>query len=91
MITQELVNRLTQLIKEMPKEAIKEIEQEPKILEVLLNSAKDANVEKTRYVNMTSDMQQKLQEKSKELKVTQGLLIGAGVLLILSLLEKDNR
>ena len=87
MLSQELVIKLTQLLKEKPKEAIKEIEQEPKILEVLLNSAKEADVEKTRYVNMTAEMQQKLQEKSKELKVTQGLLIGAGVLLILSLLE----
>lgn len=90
MLSDELVKKLTEAMKKEPKEAVKEIEHNPKILELLLNSSKEAELEKNekvRYINMNAQMQQQLQKKSEELKTTQGLLIGAGILLLLSLLE----
>ena len=90
MLTKELREKLIELMKNKPKEAIKEIEKEPQILKILLNSdneAENERKEKLKYVNMTSQMQTQLEQKSKDLKTTQGILIGAGILLILSLLD----
>jgi hypothetical protein len=91
MISQELRERLVKEFRESPKKALKMIEEDPQILEILLNSDKEAEMqknEKIKYVNMTYNMQAQLQEEAKKLNTTQGLLIGAGVLLLLSLLEK---
>jgi len=90
MLSQELRNKLIAKMKENPKKAIAELEKEPRILEILLksdNQIDEKENEKIKYVNMTHEMQQRLQQKSKQLKTTQGLLIGAGILLLLSLLE----
>ena len=70
---------------------MKEIEKDPGILKLLLNSDREAEIERTekiKYVNMTYDMQNRLSQESKKLKVTQGLLIGAGILLLLALLDE---
>lgn len=91
MITDELRQKLVEKMRENPKEVIRVLEEEPKLLEALLNSAQEANREKNekiRYVNMTIDMQRQLQEKAKELNTTQGILMGAGLLLLLSLLDR---
>ena len=91
MLTENLRKELIEKIRNHPKEAIKIIEKEPKILEILLNATKEAEkekAEKIKYVNMTMQMEQQLQEKAKQLNTTQGLLIGAGVLWLLSLLDK---
>ncbi len=66
-----------------PKEAVKEIEKDPQLLNILL----DAESEKTKYIKMNDDLQKRLQQQADKLNVTQGLLIGAGLLLLLSLLD----
>ncbi|MBI5391414.1 hypothetical protein HZB00_00260 [Candidatus Woesearchaeota archaeon] len=92
MLSKELREKLIQAMKKDPKEALKEIEKDPRILEFLLNRDQEAEMErneKIKYVNMTYEMQNKLAEEAKKLNTTQGLLIGAGILLILSLLDKE--
>jgi len=91
MLSQELRNKLVHSIKTNPKEAIKTIEQDPRILELLLNNDRELEREKNekiKYVNITHEMQVKLQEEAKKLNTTQGLLIGAGVLWLLTLLDQ---
>ena len=91
MISDEIQKRLFATLKNNPKELAKEIENNPQILEFLLNSSREAELAKNdrvKYINMNQEMQRQLEDKSKELKVTQGILIGAGILLLLSLLEK---
>ncbi|MCD6477196.1 MAG: hypothetical protein J7K26_03515 [Candidatus Aenigmarchaeota archaeon] len=91
MLSDDLRQKLIQNIRKDPREAIKILEKEPQILEMLLNTEKEVEREKhekIKYVNMTMQMQKQLQEKAKQLKTTQGLLIGAGVLLLLSLLDE---
>jgi len=90
MLTENLRKELMEKIRKNPKEAIKIISKEPKILEILLNANKEAErerIEKIKYVNMTVQMEHRLQEKARQLNTTQGLLIGAGILWILSLLD----
>ena len=96
MLTEEFRGRLMQMIRENPKEAIKELEKNPRILDVLLNShdelkkkQEEIRNEHIKYVNMTRHMQAQLKEQAEKLNTTQGLLIGAGVLILLSLLEND--
>ena len=96
MLSDELRNKFAQMMKENPQGAINELQKDPKLLEILLNSdnelnktKQEINNERTKYVNMTSTMQQELKEKSAQLKISQGLLIGAGVLLLLKLLDED--
>ena len=91
MLTEELRTKLVQTIKDDPREAIKLIKKEPKILDLLLNSENQLaqeRQEKIKYINMTQQMNLQLQQEAKKLKKTQGILIGAGLLLLLSLLEK---
>lgn len=91
-MTENLRKDLRKMIVEDPKTAIKTIEKEPNILEMLLNADEEADRErreKIKYVNMTMQMDQQLREKAKQLKTTQGVLIGAGILLLLSLLERE--
>ncbi|MFO0795832.1 MAG: hypothetical protein U0586_17420 [Candidatus Brocadiaceae bacterium] len=93
MLSDELRNKLIEKIKTDPKAAIAELEKEPKLLEFLLNSSQqleNEKREKIKYVNMTSQMRTELEEKSKELKISQGLLIGGGVLLMLALLSRKK-
>lgn len=90
MLTKELRDKLIRSFKENPKEAIRTIEKEPQILDILLQSDKQVEneiQEKIKYVNMNTQMQAKLEEEAKKLKTTQGVLIGAGLLFFLSLLE----
>lgn len=77
-------NLKKKLIKD-PKEAVKEIEKNPQILNFLL----DSESEKTKYIKMNEELQTRLQDQANRLNVTQGLLIGAGLLLFLSLLDDD--
>lgn len=83
--------KLMQIMKDDPKEAIKIIENEPKLLEILLTSEDQLEKEKSekiKYINMTRGMEIQLQEAAKKLKTTQGLLIGAGIFWLLSNLKK---
>ena len=78
-------------MKENPNKAAKEIADNPKILEILLSSddqLEHERNEKIKYINMSQEMQRQLQEISNRLKISQGALIGAGVLFILS--QFDN-
>ena len=91
MLSDALVQTLKEKMKNDPSEVIKEIEHNPKILELLLNNSGEVELqknEKIKYINLTSNMNKQLQEKSDQLKITQGLLIGAGIFLILSLLDE---
>lgn len=85
MLSDEFREILRKKLSKNPKEAIKEIEKDPQILNLLL----DSESEKTKYVKMNQDLQNKLQQQADKLNVTQGLLIGAGLLLFLSLLDDD--
>jgi hypothetical protein len=93
MLTEELTKRLKELIIKDPKQAIEEIGKNPQILKALLDSQEDTETEKReklKYVNMNRQMQFQLEEKSKELNTTQGVLIGAGIFLLLALLSKSK-
>ena len=95
MLSDDLRNKLLELMKTKPQEAIKEFQKDPKLLEILLNSDNELNKTKEqlnndriKYVNMTSAMQKDLKEQAAKLKTTQGLLIGAGLLWFLNLLDE---
>jgi len=91
MLSDNLRDKLREAMKD-PKEAAKIIEKEPQILELLLKSDEEVGKErreKIKYVNMTNQMNQQLQEKAQQLKTTQGTLIGAGILLLFALLDKE--
>ncbi len=93
MLSDELRTKLSLMMKDNPRAALKEIEQNPKILEILLmndNEVQKERNEKIKYINMTQSMQLQLQQEADRLKTTQGLLIGAGILLLLSWLEKNR-
>ena len=75
-------NLRKQLIKD-PKRAVKEIEKDPQILKMLL----DSDSEKIKYIKMNEELQTRLQQKAGQLNVTQGWLLGAGLLLFLSLMD----
>jgi len=68
-----------------PKAAVKEIEKDPEILKILL----DSDADKTKYIKMNEELQVTLREKAEKLRVREGWLIGAGLLLFLSLLDSD--
>ncbi len=95
MLIQELRDKLINLMKEHPQKAIEELQKDPRLVDILLNNDNELKKtkeqlhnERIKYVNMTSQMQLELKQRSVELKISQGLLIGAGVLLLLSLLKK---
>ena len=91
MLSKELRDKLMKLIRENPKEAIKEIEKEPQLLDILLrseNRLENEEREKIKYINMTQQSQKQLQEASKKLKTSQGALIGLGIILLLELFDK---
>ena len=74
-LSQELRKKLVKLIKENPKKAIKELEKDPRILDILLNSdvelkktQEETKNEKIKYVNMTAHMQHQLKEQAEKLK-----------------------
>ena len=77
---EKMIRKLTQ----DPKGAVKEIEKNPQILKLLL----DSEGEKVKYIKMNEELQTKLQQQAQKLNVTQGWLIGAGLLLFISLLDE---
>ena len=75
------------MLREDPSKVAEEIKNDPKILDIMLSSddqLQHERNEKIKYMNMTFQMQQQLEELSKKLNVSQGALIGAGVLFLLS-------
>jgi hypothetical protein len=93
MLSEELSKKLKELILKDPKLALDEIGKNPQILKALLNSQDEATNErkdKLKYVNMNQQMQIQLEQKSKELNTTQGVLIGAGIFILLALLSKSK-
>ena len=97
MLSDELRTKLMELMKSNPQEAVKEVQKEPKFLEILLNNENELKNtkeqltnERTKYVNMTAAMQTNLKEQAEKLKTTQGLLLGAGLLLFLRLLSEEE-
>ena len=85
-LTEEFKNKLMETIKKDPKKAIREIEKNPQIIKILLT-----NDNKIKYVNMTPQMQMQLKNQAKRLKVSQGILIGMSIKLILSLLDSGGK
>jgi len=79
-IRKDLRKKLT----ESPKAAVKEIERDPQILKMLL----DSESEKIKYIKMNEELQTRLQKKANDLNTTQGWLLGAGILLFLSLMDE---
>lgn len=91
MLSEEFRKKLMEKLKKNPEELIEELKKEPKILGILLSSDKKAEEErkeKVKYVNMNMQMERQLREQAKKLNTTQGLLIGAGLLWLLSQLDK---
>ena len=84
MLSEDLREKLMKKLTHDPKEAIKEIENDPQILKLLL----DSDGEKIKYIKMNQELQNTLQRQSERLNLTQGLLIGAGLLFFLSLLDE---
>jgi len=81
-IRKDLRKKLT----ENPKAAVREIEKDPQILKMLL----DSDGEKIKYIKMNEELQNMLQKKANDLNTTQGWLLGAGILLLLSLMSSDR-
>lgn len=86
MLSEEFREKLMKNLIQNPKEAVKEIEKDPQILKMLL----DSEGEKIKYIKMNEELQTKLQEQARKMNVTQGWLIGAGLLLFLSLLDSKK-
>lgn len=84
MLSDDFREKLMRKLTQDPKEAVKEIEKNPQILKILL----DSEGEKVKYIKMNEDLQTKLQQQAQKLNVTQGWLIGAGLLLFISLLDE---
>jgi hypothetical protein len=86
MLSEDIRESLRKKLAQDPIAAVKEIEKDPQILKILL----DSDSEKIKYIKMNQELQVKLQEKAKDLNVTQGFLLGAGILLFLSLLDSEK-
>ncbi len=84
MLSLEFREKLMKMLRERPKEAVKQIEKDPQILKMLL----DSESEKTKYIKMNDELQKRLEQKADQLNVTQGWLLGAGLLLFLSLMDE---
>ncbi len=65
-----------------PTNAVKSIEENPKLLESLLQSDED----KVKYVKLSNKMDMQLREQAEKLKTTQGALLGLGLMFLLMLL-----
>ncbi|MFC1728213.1 hypothetical protein ACFLZ7_01965 [Nanoarchaeota archaeon] len=96
MLSDQLRNQFMDLMKTDPQKAIKELQKDPKLLQILLNENNELkktkekfNNERIKYINMNSAMQDELREQATKLNTTQGLLIGAGVLFFLKLLSEE--
>lgn len=97
MLTKEFRDKLVKLVKNDIKTAIKELELNPKLLELLLSDQDELErakaeiaherSERIKYINMTAEMERQLREQATRLQTTQGLLIGAGVFMLLQHLE----
>lgn len=85
MLTDDFRQKLRQQLVNQPKQAVKEIEKNPQILKFLL----DSEEQKIKYIKMNQELEDRLQNQSQRLNVTQGWLIGAGLLLLLSLLDDE--
>ena len=83
MLTDDFRKKLRQQFVNQPKQAVKEIEKNPQILKLLL----DSEEQKIKYIKMNQELEDRLQNQADRLNVTQGWLIGAGLLLLLSLLD----
>ena len=83
MLTDDFRKKLRQQFVNQPKQAVKEIEKNPEILKFLL----DSEEQKIKYIKMNQELEDRLQNQANRLNVTQGWLIGAGLLLLLSLLD----
>ena len=86
MLSNDFIEKLKKKLVQDPKEAVKEIENNPQILKLLL----DSEGEKVKYIKMNEDLQTRLQQQSEKLNVTQGWLIGVGLLLFIGLLDSDR-
>ena len=83
MLTDNFRKKLRQQLVNQPKQAVKEIERNPQILKFLL----DSEEQKIKYIKMNQELENRLQNQADRLNVTQGWLIGAGLLLLLGLLD----
>ena len=92
MITKDIIDRLREDLKKNPEKAIEVLKKEPQIIEMLLNASEEVEKEKNekvKYVNMNAQMDRQLRDTAEQLKTTQGTLIGAGLLFLLLLLDKN--
>lgn len=96
MLTENIRKELMENIKKNPKEIRKILEDDPKMFEMLLSEvqkvkdeANQERQEKIKYINMTNQMETQLREQAQKLQTTQGVLIGVGILWLLSQLDKD--
>lgn len=86
MLSETIREELRKKLKENPKVAVREIEKDPQLLKMLL----DSDGEKIKYIKMNEGLQTELQEKATQLNTTQGWLIGVGILLLLSLFSSEK-
>ena len=84
MLSDDIRENLRKKLIKDPRQAVKEIQKDPQILKILL----DSESEKIKYIKMNEDLQNRLQDKARQLNVTQGWLLGAGLLLFLSLMDE---
>jgi hypothetical protein len=98
-LTDELKKKLKEQLKNNPTEAIKIIQQNPKLIEALLaaedeksrleNEKHGLDGERVKYMNISSQLNQQLVTTAQDLKTTQGFLLGAGLLVLLMLMDRD--
>ncbi|MBN1175405.1 hypothetical protein JXA48_02055 [Candidatus Woesearchaeota archaeon] len=97
-LTNELRKQLMEHFEKDPQKVIDELKNQPELLKILLTSDQEAHKanqqleqernERVKYVQMNNNMQRELAEQSAKLKVSQGALIGLGLIWLLSALSK---
>lgn len=97
-LTDELKKKLKEQLRSNPTEAVKILQENPKLIEALLavedkksqleNAVQQSESERVKYVNMSRQLNQQLTKTAQDLKITQGVLLGAGFLFLLMLLDR---
>lgn len=98
MLSEDLRKKLIENMDNDPKSVLKELETNPQLLKALLSDQeqlkkteeelKRERNERVKYIQMNSQMQERLRQRAEQLKTSQGLLIGVGLLWFLSKLDE---
>ena len=98
MITEELRDKILDKLNTDPNAALKELGENPQFLKAILSDHKQKDEqlkleknERVKYIQMNANMNTELQKRAEQLQMSQGLLIGVGLLWFLRELERGRR